>query len=329
MPSSTRTEGAVRPAEPAASLTTPPTRRPRGRRRIARRATPYLLIAPTIATLLLVLGYPLFDMVVLSFQDMTRKELFAGTSPPWAGVDQYRVVLSDHFFWVVVARTVAFAVVCAALTMLCGLGFALLLREVSPWVRGVMIGVLVAVWAMPFMVAASVFRWLSDADYGVINWLLGRFTGSDFQGHNWFANPWEGFAVIVAVVVWGAIPFVAITLHAALTQVPAELEEAARVDGARGVTLFRHVTFPMIRPLFVVVAALSTIWDFGAFSQIWLMRGGQPERDYYLLGVYSFIESFAVNRYSAGAAIAVVTVLLLLVGSAVYLRQILRTGEIE
>ncbi|MFJ7908635.1 carbohydrate ABC transporter permease [Kitasatospora sp. NPDC096204] len=298
-----------------------------GRR--GRRATPYLLIAPMVGTLLLVLGYPLVDMVLLSFEDMTRKQLFAGTAPPWVGLDQYREVLSDGFFWTVVARTVAFAVVCAGLTMLFGLAFALLLRLVSPWVRVVMVGVLVAVWAMPFMVAASVFRWLSDADYGVVNWLLGGLTGADFRGHNWFADPWQGFAVIVAVVVWGAIPFAAITLHAALTQVPAELEEAARVDGAKGLVLFRHVTFPVIRPLFTVVAALSAIWDFGAFSQIWLMRGGQPERDYYLLGVYSFIESFAVNRYSAGAAIALVTVVLLLGGSAVYLRQVLRTGEVE
>ncbi|MEV7601319.1 sugar ABC transporter permease [Kitasatospora sp. NPDC089797] len=313
---------------PAATSGPGPAHRP-GRRRRARRATPYLLIAPMIGTLLLVLGYPLVDMVLLSFKDMTRKQLFAGTAPPWVGLDQYRTVLSDGFFWVVVARTVAFALVCAGLTMLCGLALALLMRGVSAWVRAVLVGVLVAVWAMPFMVAASVFRWLSDADYGVVNWLLGEVTGGDFRGHNWFSDPWQGFAVIVAVVVWGAIPFAAITLHAALTQVPAELEEAARVDGARGATLFRHVTFPMIRPLFTVVAALSAIWDFGAFSQIWLMRGGQPERDYYLLGVYSFIESFAVNRYSAGAAIALVTVVLLLGGSAVYLRQVLRTGEVE
>ncbi|WP_051838554.1 carbohydrate ABC transporter permease [Streptomyces sp. NRRL WC-3742] len=325
MPSSTRTDEAVEPAvrTPVRTGGAP------GRRRVAKRATPYLLIAPMIGTLLLVLGYPLLDMVLLSFKDMTRKELFSGESPAWVGLDQYRAVLSDGFFWVVVARTVAFAAVCAGLTMLGGLGFAMLLRTVSRWVRVIIVGVLVAVWAMPFMVAASVFRWLTDADYGVANWALGELTGSDFRGHNWFNNPWEGYAVIVAVVVWGAIPFAAITLHAAVVQVPPELEEAARVDGARGPQVFRHVTFPMIRPLFVVVAALSAIWDFGVFSQIWLMRGGQPERDYYLLGVYSFIESFAVNRYSAGAAIAILTVLLLLVGSAVYLRQILRTGEVE
>ncbi|GGZ40102.1 sugar ABC transporter permease [Streptomyces inusitatus] len=295
----------------------------------ARRAVPYLLIAPTVLALLAVLGYPLVDLVTLSFQDMTRRELFAGTAPPWAGLQQYRAIAADPFFWEVVGRTALFTVACGVVTMTAAMLVALLMRRVSPWVRATMAGVLVAVWAMPVMVAASVFRWLVDADHGVVNWLLGRLPGADFAKHNWFENPWQGFTVIVAVVVWGALPFAAITLQAALTQVPPELEEAARVDGARPSQVFRHITFPVIKPAFVMVTTLTAIWNFGVFNQIWLMRTGQPEKDYYLLGVYSFIESFAVNRYSSGAAIAVVTVLLLLVGAVVYVRQLVRMGEAE
>ncbi|MFJ9411057.1 carbohydrate ABC transporter permease [Streptomyces sp. NPDC101393] len=302
----------------------------RGSLRAARRvALPYLLIAPTVLALAVVLGYPLVDLLLLSFQDMTRKQLFAGTAPPWTGLDQYRTILSDGFFWDVVGRTALFTVVCVAATMTLAMFAALLMRRVSPWVRMMMAGVLVAVWAMPIMVAASIFRWLTDADYGIVNWLLGLLPGLDFSKHNWFSNPWEGFAVIACVVVWGAVPFAAITLQAALSQIPPELEEAAMVDGARGLQLFRHVTFPVIKPALVLVTSLSAIWDFGVFNQIWLMRGGQPEKEYYLLGVYSFIESFAVNRYSTGAAIAVITVLLLLAGAVVYVRQILKMGEAE
>ncbi|MFI1863914.1 carbohydrate ABC transporter permease [Streptomyces jumonjinensis] len=295
----------------------------------ARRAVPYLLIAPTVLALVAVLGYPLVDLVVLSFQDMTRRELFAGTSPPWAGVSQYRTVFTDAFFWAVVGRTALFTVVASGVTMAGAMLIALLMRRVSPWVRLTMSGVLVAVWAMPVMVAASVFRWLVDADFGVVNWLLGQLPGVESARHNWFEDPWQGFAVIVAVVVWGALPFSAITLQAALTQVPPELEEAARVDGAERSQIFRHITFPVIKPAFVMVTTLTAIWNFGVFNQIWLMRSGQPEKDYYLLGVYSFIESFAVNRYSTGAAIAVITVLLLLVGAVVYVRQLVRMGEAE
>ncbi|MFB7450976.1 carbohydrate ABC transporter permease [Streptomyces sp. NPDC056194] len=300
---------------------------PAGRR--PRPLLPYLLIAPSLLALLVVLGYPLVDMVTLAFQDMTRKELFSGTAPPWAGLGQFRTILGDGFFWTVVARTALFTGVCVTLTMGCGLLVALLMRRTSPWVRAAIAGVLVAVWAMPVMVAAAVFRWLFDADYGIVNWLLSTLPGIDLARHNWFTDPWEGFAVITAVVVWGALPFAAISLHAALTQIPPELEEAALIDGARPSQVFRYVTFPAVKPVFVMVTTLMAIWDFGVFNQIWLMRGGQPEREYYLLGVYSFIESFAVNRYSTGAAIALVTVVLLLAGAVLYLRQMLRLGETE
>ncbi|MFF1690637.1 carbohydrate ABC transporter permease [Streptomyces sp. NPDC058254] len=298
-------------------------------RRRLRPLLPYLLIGPSLLALLVVLGYPLADMVALAFQDMTRKELFSGAAPPWAGLAQFRTILGDGFFWTVVARTALFTVVCVTLTMMFGLLIALLMRRTSPWVRAVLAGVLVAVWAMPVMVAAAVFRWLFDADYGVVNWLLSRLPGIDLARHNWFTDPWQGFAVITAVVVWGALPFAAITLQAALAQIPPELEEAARIDGAGPFQVLRYVTFPVVKPVFVMVTTLMAIWDFGVFNQIWLMRGGQPEREYYVLGVYSFIESFAVNRYSTGAAIALVTVVLLLAGAVVYLRQMLKLGEAE
>ncbi|MDK0523657.1 sugar ABC transporter permease [Streptomyces sp. ML-6] len=300
---------------------------PAGRR--PRPLLPYLLIAPSLLALVVVLAYPLVDMVTLAFQDMTRKELFSGATPPWAGLAQFRTILGDEFFWTVVARTALFTVVCVTLTMLVGLLIALLMRRTEPWVRAILGGVLVAVWAMPVMVAAAIFRWLFDADYGLVNWLLTTLPGVDLARHNWFTDPWQGFAVITAVVVWGALPFVAVSLHAALAQIPQELEESALIDGARPFQVFRYVTFPSIKPLFVMVTTLMAIWDFGVFNQIWLMRGGQPEREYYLLGVYSFIESFAVNRYSTGAAIALVTVILLLAGAVVYLRQMLRLGEAE
>ncbi|GAA1403962.1 sugar ABC transporter permease [Kitasatospora putterlickiae] len=301
----------------------------RGRQQRRRPLLPYLLIAPTVLALVLVLGYPLVDMVMLSFQDMTREQLFSGAAPPWAGLDQFTKILGDGFFWTVVGRTVLFTAVTVVLTVALGLFTARLMHRVSPWVRAVISGVLVTVWAMPAMVAASIFRWLFDTDYGVTNWVLSKLPGVDMTHHNWFIDPWQGFSVIVAVVVWGSLPFAAITLRAALAQVPHELEESAVLDGARPFQVFRHVTLPVIRPVLLMVTTLNAIWNFGVFNQIWLMRGGQPEREYYLLGVYSFIESFAVNRYSTGAAIALVTVVLLLAGSVVYLRQMLRTGELD
>lgn len=293
------------------------------------RSLPYLLIAPALIIMIGVLGYPLVDTVVLSFQDERRNNLWAGTAPPWVGFDQYSSVLGDSEFWTVVIRTVVFVVVCVVSTMGLGLLIALLMQRVSTWVRVLMSSVMVAVWAMPLLVATSVFKFMFDSDYGLVNQLLTRLPGVDYTRHNWFLNSTSGMAIIAALVVWGAIPFIAISLHAALTQVPKELEEAARIDGARGLGIFRYVTFPVIKPVFVMTSTLSVIWDFGVLGQILLMRGGHPEQDYQLLGLYSYTQAFTVNSFSRGAAISVITVLLLSGVAVYYLRQLMKIGEVE
>ncbi|MEE1938845.1 sugar ABC transporter permease [Streptomyces sp. TRM 70361] len=290
---------------------------------------PYLLIGPAIVAIGAVFAYPLVKTVIMSFQDMRRTHLWGGTTPPWVGFEQFTNILGDPEFWTVTFRTVLFMVVCVTATMGLGLLLALLMQRLSTWVRLLLTGALVAAWSMPLLVATSIFRWLSDSDYGVVNNLLSRLPGVDFQGHNWFLNPWQGFTVIGAVVVWGAIPFVVITLYAALTQVPKELEEAAQLDGAGALGVFRSVVFPVIKPVFQMVATLSVIWDFNVFGQIFLMRANKPEPEYELLGLYSFSKAFESASFSQGTAIALITVLLLSGVAVYYLRQLMKTGEVE
>ncbi|MFC4032514.1 carbohydrate ABC transporter permease [Streptomyces polygonati] len=299
---------------------------PRNRRG---RSLPYLLIAPALLVMVAVLGYPLVDTIVLSFQDERRNNLWMGISPPWVGFDQYSSVLGDGVFWSVVLRTVVFVIVCVVGTMGLGLLIALLMTKVSNWVRVTMSSVMIAVWAMPLLVATSIFKFMFDSDYGLVDQMLTRLPGIDYTRHNWFLDPTTGMAIIAGLVIWGAIPFIAISLHAALTQVPKELEEAARIDGARGFGIFRFVTFPVIKPVFVMTSTLSVIWDFGVLGQILLMRNGQPEQDYQLLGLYSYTQAFTVNSFSRGAAISVITVLLLSGVAVYYLRQLLKIGEVE
>src|SRR5215468_2223453 len=313
----------------------PPRRHPspaRGRRpgRFARaRLAPYLLLAPTALVLLAVLGWPLLKMVLLSVQNLTQRNLFTGTTPEWYGTRNYQAIFSDPFFWRVVGRTVAFTVVNVVLTIVLATGLALLMRRCSAWCRRLITVTLICVWAMPTLVSTLIFNWMTDYSFGVLNWLLSRIPGVDFVHHNWFANPVEGFGVITAIVVWGALPFVTITVYAGLTQVPRELEEAARVDGASPRQVFWNVTYPVLRPLYVIATVLSVIWDFQVFNQVRVARYGKPEPQYFTLGIYSFTRSFGVNEYSLGSAIAVVTVAMLIGFTFFYLRQGLRMGEFE
>jgi N,N'-diacetylchitobiose transport system permease protein len=290
------------------------------------RAAPYLLVLPSLLVILAVLGYPMFRLVVLSFQSYKLPELLGNRPSTWVGLGNYQQILRDSFFWTVVFRSVVFTAANVGLTIGLGLAVALLLRWLGPKMRLTLNAVLVLVWSMPALVSIALWQWMVDYEFGVLNWLLSRL-GLPFDNHNWFENPVQGFAVITALVVWGAVPFVAISLYAGLTQVPRELEDAARVDGASSFQVLRSITLPFLRPLLVILTSLSVIWDFTVFQQVWVMLDGRPGRDYYLIGVYSFVESFGANNYGRGAAIAVVMVLLLLVVTAFYIRQMLRIGE--
>ncbi|MFE2943246.1 carbohydrate ABC transporter permease [Streptomyces sp. NPDC059255] len=301
-----------------------------GRRRTPVGAgVPWLLLAPCLAVLALVLGYPLTRLVTLSFQKFGQPQLWGFQAPESAGLDNFTAVLGDGEFWAVVLRTIVFAAGAVILTMVLGMSIALLQQRVSGWVKTLINIALVASWGMPILVAVTIFKWMFDTDYGVLNWVLSRIPGVDLIGHNWFASGPQGLAVIMLLVVWGAVPFVAITLSAGLTQVPAELEEAARLDGASAWGVFRHVTVPILKPVIVMLATLSVIWDMGVFPQVFVMRNGHPEAEFQLLTTYSYDKAFVVNDYSQGSAIALLTVLLLLGVIAVYMRQMLKIGEVE
>jgi N,N'-diacetylchitobiose transport system permease protein len=307
-----------------------PSRLPPGRRGSGGgRSVPYLLIAPTLAILAAIYAYPLYVLVKTSFQDYRIKHLFSGRPGDWIGLKHYTDVLSDTFFWTVVARTFGMAAAMVALTIVLGTLIALLMERVSKPVRALISFGLVFVWAMPVVVAITTWQWMVDFQFGVMNWVITKLHIADYATHNWFASPWQGFTVITLLVVWVSIPFVAITLYAGLTQVPKEMVEAAVVDGANGPQIFLNVTLPILRPLYAIVITLSIIWDFGVFTQIWVMMNQNPSPDYFVLGIYAFAEAFQGSNYGLASAIAIVTVFLLIGFTFVYIRQMLRVGEFK
>jgi N,N'-diacetylchitobiose transport system permease protein len=188
---------------------------------------------------------------------------------------------------------------------------------------------LVLVWAMPVVVAVNIWYWMVDYEFGVLNWTLTEAGVGDFVQRDWFVSPWSGFAVIGAVIVWGAIPFVAITVYAGLTQVPREMVEAAAIDGANAFQIFRDITLPILKPIFVILTSLSIIWDFRVFDQIWIMRDQRPTEDYFTMSIYAFVEAFKISEYGLGAAIAVVMVAIMFVVTIFYIRQMWRIGEVR
>jgi N,N'-diacetylchitobiose transport system permease protein len=298
------------------------------RHRIARAVAPYTLVAPAFAVLGVVLGYPLYMLVKMSFQKYGLFELIRHKGQ-WIGTANYAHILHDSEFWHVVLRTVLFTAVTVGLTMVLGTAVALLLVQVGRFMRIALTTALVLVWSVPVIVAVDIWRWMVDYEFGVANWTLTKLHLGDFSRYDWFANPLTGFGVLTALVVWGAIPFIAITVYAGLAQVPKELLEAASIDGARPWSIFREVTVPLLKPIFVILTSLSIIWDFQVFQQLWIFLDGRPSPDYYTMAIYAFQKSFVIGEYGLGASIAFVMVLFMFVATLVYLRQMLRAGEVS
>jgi N,N'-diacetylchitobiose transport system permease protein len=305
-----------------------------GRRRTLRsprghRSLPYLLIVPSLAVLLGIFGYPAVYLVRISFQQFDLPQLFGSEPTKWIGFDNYVEFITGDNFIPIVIRTLAFTTACVVLTIGLGLLIALLMQRISSLVRIPLLIAMMFAWAMPPISAVAVFGWLVDYQTGVLNWLIDQLPGVDFSQHNWFINPIEGFSVIVAMIVWGAIPFVAITFYAALTQVPHELIEAARIDGAGRWAVFRNVVYPVIKPVVIIATTLSIIWDFQVIVQILAMLDGTPNEDYFTLPIYSYMTSIVGGYYGLGAAAAVIMILGLIGLSFFYIRQVLRIQEID
>ena len=295
-------------SEPALSAQRP--RRPFASR-LGSRAAPYLLILPACLVIGAVLGYPLYFMGHLSLEHYGLFQLIRHKGE-WIGLKNYSQILHDHLFWHVVARTLAFTAAAVALTMVFGTLIALLLAELGSKMRLLLTGGLIFVWAMPVVVAVAVWSWMVDFEFGVANWLLTYLHVGNFNHHDWFA-----------------IPFVTLMVYAGLTQVPQELVEAAATDGASPWRVFRDVTMPLLKPIFVILTSLSIIWDFQVFNQIWILLNGQPPPDYFTMSIYAFTTSFQQSEYGLGSAIALVMVAILLIVSFVYIRQMVKIGDAE
>jgi N,N'-diacetylchitobiose transport system permease protein len=301
---------------------------PRRARRARSRGAPYILIAPAIGLLIVMLGYPLVRLVVMSLQEFGLRQQF-GAAAPWVGLENYGRLLTDDYFWDVLWRTITFAMVNVALTMGLGLLIALLLRAVGPGMRLLVSVGLMLAWAMPALTTTVVWQWLFDTQYGLVNWLLTTLGVGEYRGHSWLSEPISFFVVATIIVVWMGIPFVAFTIYAGLTQVPKDLEEAAAIDGAGPWQRFRDVVLPMLKPILLILTALSVLWDFRVFTQIYvLQRAGGINRETNLLGVYAYRISIGENRFDVGAAVAVVMVVITLLLTVVYLLQMARQEDL-
>ncbi|MFJ6653072.1 carbohydrate ABC transporter permease [Microbacterium sp. NPDC091313] len=306
---------ALAPADAAAAA---PRRRPR------RSFTPIALLTPALVMLAVFIGWPLLQTIVMSFQEYGRAQIF-GQPAPFVGLANYVAVLTDGEFWLVLARSIGLCAVCVAATMVLGILIALLLERLGRVMRFAVSIALLLAWAMPALTATIVWGWIFDTQYGLVNYALTFLTGTDWSGHSWLIDPLSFFAVAAIIITWGAIPFVAFTVYAGLTQVPDEVMEAAALDGAGAWQRFRQITVPYLRSILFVLLILQIIWDLRVFAQIYALQTvGGVRADTNTIGVYIYSVSMASGDLGAGGAISVILVAIMLLISGYYIRSMLK-----
>lgn len=289
-------------------------------------STPYLLVLPACAILILALGYPLAWQVVTSMQEFGLAQQF-GQPPEFVWFANYVTLFTDPYMWTVVARSLAFCLVTAGVTMVVGTLLALLMNAVHPMVRITLQISLLLAWAMPVVAAMTVWNWLIDWRRGVLNAVL-TGAGLDFQNHNWLAHPLSFFLMAMVIVVWMSVPFVAFAIFAGLTQVSTEVLEAAQLDGAGLAKRLRFIIVPIIRPVLAIILLLQLIWDLRVFTQIRLLQdAGSIASETNLLGTYIYQLGVGSSDFAMASAVSIFVLVLTVALSWFYVRSMLREDD--
>ncbi len=228
----------------------------------------WLLVAPVVLTLVVLVVYPFFYAIWISFTDQ-----MVGSQAKFVGLENYAYLFHQPVFWTTVWNTVVLVVAVQALKLVFGLGIALLLNQPLRG-RWMWRGMVLLPWAMPAFVAYITWKLLYAPIAGAFNMILldlGAQNYVDFLGTKELAMP----SVIVATF-WRGFPFWVISFLAALQTIPNELYEAAAIDGANAWKRFWHITLPSLRHVILLVLLLSTIWTANSFENVWLLTQGGP-----------------------------------------------------
>ena len=278
--------------------------------------------------------WPAVQIGLFSFQNYGLMQIIGAQPTQWVGFANYDQILHDPEFWLSLKISVLFAVVVVPLTMIVGTLVGLLLSRLGPKMRTFVSTAAILAWATPAVSASVIFAWLVDPDGGVVDWALTKLPvwldgGAKWSGYSWTNEPLPAYTVLTVMLVWTGFPFVAITVLAGLRTLPSELLEAARVDGAGAWRCFWKVTFPLLRPIFLVLLLLSTIWDFGVFTQAYILTGDLGNRDEYNLGLYEYSRAFTQPpAYGVASAVAFILTIILLIVTLGYVRASIKQGAI-
>lgn len=294
-----------------------PAREPRPGKSWKRRLEPYGFLSPTAMLLVVLMFVPIFLVVQYSFFD----NVIFSDDPTMVGLDNYVAVLTDPVFFIAVQNTFFFVGVSVAAHLIIGLGFAMLLN--TPLLPKTVTAVFRSVYIMPWLftvaIIAVLWRLLLNPN-GIINYYLMEW-GLVGERIEWLASLDLSLYSVTFINIWSGYPFFMVSLLAGLQGIPADLYDAAMVDGASGAQRFRHITIPQLKPIIVSMALLDAIWTSQQFALIWLTTGGGPINVTEVLSTFTYKLAFSQYEFAMASTSAVLVLVISMLLAVLYVRH--------
>jgi multiple sugar transport system permease protein len=283
-------------------------------RRLARHNLALLLILPSLLLAVAIILYPFFVIVRLSLSNVSPFGQLRG----FVGWANYAGVLADPVFYGSLWRTLIWTATVVGGTVVISVPVALVLQQ-DFYGRGIARTIVMLPWALSLAMAAVLWEWSFNADYGMINGILQNL-GLISGPIHWMARAGTAFPVEIGIGILVSIPFTATIFQGGLSSMPIDIYEAARIDGASAWQQFRHLTLPLLKPFIEIAMVLNIIYVFNSFPIIWVMTQGGPDNATHILVTYAYQLAFSLGRPGPAAAVSVLMLAIVLAFTVVYLR---------
>ena len=275
----------------------------------------YILLAPAVLLVGLIIVYPLIISIDLSLQAVKLPRMGAPRAPFTTA--NYQKLFASGEFWMACWVTLKLVVVVTAGSLITGVSTALL---VNNRFRGRTLARLAMAlpWAVPEVIAVVIFAWIFDSSFGLMSWLLVTLGLSDGM-IAWVSTPGAAFWAVAITMIWKGFPFVSIMTLAGLQSIPTDFYNAAKVDGANVFQRFRWITLPLLMPVLGVTLVLVVLWVFRDFSIIKVLTEGGPLKSTQTLSIMTYDQAFGFFNFGYASAVGVVTLVICVVASLLML----------
>lgn len=292
-----------------------------GRQLLGDRAFGVALLLPAFAIIAGIILFPLLDAMRLS---VTATNLINIRRQPLVGLRNYQQIFTDPTYWQVVGNTFFITGASVASSVVIGMALALALNGLAAG-RGLLRALFIVPWLVPGVVIGVTWNWMLSTETGIVNYLL-RTAGLASANLPWLADGTLSMVAVNGVFVWSSVPFIMVTLLAGLQAIPAELVEAAVVDGATFGQRFRLVVLPLLLPIITIATILRVIYTIQNFVIVYMLTQGGPGYATETLALYVYETAFNAARLGKASAIGVTWFCYLLVFVVIYLKLVDR-GE--